>query len=62
LKYLIIVVVKTFLYLSNYLFHVQILNIYFSRAINPSEFEIEFFVHDLSKPGASRFEILRGLE
>lgn len=34
----------------------------FSRATNPSQFEIEFFVNDLSKPGASTFESLGGLE
>jgi hypothetical protein len=62
LKYIVVVVVKTFMYLSNYLFHVQILNIYFFRATNPSQFEIEFFVNDLSKPGASTFESLGGLE
>lgn len=33
-----------------------------SRATNPSQFEIEFFVNDLSKPGASTFEFLGGLE
>ena len=32
------------------------------RATNPSQFEIEFFVNDLSKPGASTFESLGGLE
>ncbi|XP_046414894.1 protein virilizer isoform X1 [Neodiprion fabricii] len=31
-------------------------------ATNPSQFEIEFFVNDLSKPGASTFESLGGLE
>ncbi|KAJ8687749.1 hypothetical protein QAD02_023543 [Eretmocerus hayati] len=31
-------------------------------ATNPSKFEIEFFVNDLSKPGASTFESLGGLE
>ncbi|XP_011634486.1 protein virilizer [Pogonomyrmex barbatus] len=31
-------------------------------ATNPSQFEIEFFVNDLSKPGASTFEFLGGLE
>ncbi|XP_014228674.1 protein virilizer [Trichogramma pretiosum] len=31
-------------------------------ATNPSQFEIEFFVNDLSKPGASSFESLGGLE
>lgn len=34
----------------------------FHRATNPSQFEIEFFVNDLSKPGASAFESLGGLE
>lgn len=34
----------------------------FYRATNPSQFEIEFFVNDLSKPGASTFESLGGLE
>jgi len=32
------------------------------RATNPSQFDIEFFVNDLSKPGASTFEFLGGLE
>lgn len=50
------------MYVSSYLFHVSIFNIYFSRATNPSQFEIEFFVNDLSKPGASTFESLGGLE
>lgn len=36
--------------------------ILFFRATNPSQFEIEFFVNDLSKPGASTFEFLGGLE
>ncbi|KAF4518621.1 hypothetical protein B566_EDAN005946 [Ephemera danica] len=31
-------------------------------ATNPSQFEIEFFVNDLSKPGASTFESLGELE
>ncbi|KAL6424427.1 hypothetical protein ACFW04_009891 [Cataglyphis niger] len=31
-------------------------------ATNPSQFEIEFFVNDLSKPGASTFEFLGNLE
>lgn len=31
-------------------------------ATNPSQFEIQFFVNDLSKPGASTFEFLGGLE
>ncbi|XP_029174643.1 protein virilizer [Nylanderia fulva] len=31
-------------------------------ATNPSQFEIEFFVNDLSKPGASTFEFLGSLE
>ncbi|XP_075224431.1 VIR_N domain-containing protein isoform X2 [Lycorma delicatula] len=31
-------------------------------ATNPSQFEIEFFVNDLSKPGASVFESLGGVE
>ncbi|XP_066999085.2 protein virilizer isoform X2 [Anabrus simplex] len=31
-------------------------------ATNPSQFDIEFFVNDLSKPGASTFESLGGLE
>lgn len=35
---------------------------FFFRATNPSQFEIEFFVNDLSKPGASTFESLGGLE
>lgn len=35
---------------------------YLSRATNPSQFEIEFFVNDLSKPGASTFEFLGNLE
>lgn len=35
---------------------------YLYRATNPSQFEIEFFVNDLSKPGASTFESLGGLE
>lgn len=33
-----------------------------SRATNPSQFKIEFFVNDLSKPGASTFESLGGVE
>lgn len=32
------------------------------RATNPSQFQIEFFVNDLSKPGASTFESLGELE
>lgn len=32
------------------------------RATNPSQFEIEFFVNDLSKPDASTFESLGELE
>lgn len=31
-------------------------------ATNPSQFHIEFFVNDLSKPGASTFESVGGLE
>lgn len=31
-------------------------------ATNPSQFKIEFFVNDLSKPGASTFESLGGVE
>jgi hypothetical protein len=38
------------------------LNFFPSRATNPSQFDIEFFVNDLSKPGASTFESLGGLE
>lgn len=30
--------------------------IFFFRATNPSQFEIEFFVNDLSKRGAATFE------
>lgn len=37
-------------------------NAHFFRATNPSQFEIEFFVNDLSKPGASTFEFLGALE
>lgn len=32
------------------------------RATNPSQFDIEFFVNDLSKPGASTFESLGELD
>jgi hypothetical protein len=42
--------------------YVEISHVYFSRATNPSQFDIEFFVNDLSKPGASTFESLGGLE
>lgn len=31
-------------------------------ATNPSQFQIDFFVNDLSKPGASTFETLGSLE
>lgn len=31
-------------------------------ATNPSQFKIDFFVNDLSKPGASTFERLGALE
>lgn len=31
-------------------------------ATNPSQFEIEFFVNDLGKPGASTFETLGAFE
>lgn len=31
-------------------------------ATNPSQFQIEFFVNDLGKPGASTFESLGGFE
>lgn len=31
-------------------------------ATNPSQFQIEFFVNDLGKPGASTFETLGGFE
>lgn len=31
-------------------------------ATNPSQFQIEFFVNDLAKPGASTFETLGGFE
>ncbi|CAG2053811.1 unnamed protein product, partial [Timema podura] len=33
-----------------------------SKATNPSQFQIEFFVNDLCKPGASTFESLGGLD
>lgn len=32
------------------------------RATNPSQFKLELFVNDLSKPGASAFETLGVLE
>lgn len=31
-------------------------------ATNPSQFQIDFFVNDLAKPGASTFETLGGFE
>lgn len=34
----------------------------YSRATNPSQFEIEFFVNDLEKPGACTFESIGGFE
>lgn len=36
--------------------------IFLFRATNPSQFEIEFFVNDLEKPGACTFESIGGFE
>ena len=33
-----------------------VFNFFHSRATNPSQFEIDFFVNDLSKRGAATFE------
>lgn len=42
---------------------IQISNLFnIFSATNPSQFKIEFFVNDLSKPGASTFESLGGVE
>ena len=51
-----------FLYFPKCLLYVEVSLLYFFRATNPSQFDIEFFVNDLSKPGASTFESLGGLE